>query len=504
MLGTGVALAVLGVTIAAIYVVSRRPFVGLGVLVAGMAVHNFLLMLLLNLRTPAPLVRVMQGWKELVLAALVTVAVVQLVRARRRGERWRWIPMDWIAIAFTGLLVVYLALPSSVLGGDTNLLQKLVAFRVDALIPLLYFLGRVFARPVERDLSVTAWLIVGAGAVVGAFGVYELFFVPTARWLDWGVNLYSSWLGFKYNGPAGLPENFFQSLPDGLLLRRMVSTYISPLGIAYTGLLVFPLAAMLIDRAKSRVALVASVVAGTLFLIGVLLAVTRLAELCLVGEVVLLALVWRSRMSMALVPVVGAAVAAVLFWYPAVGPVVDPYLLPGESQRHTILYMGDPSIAEHLRFLESDLALDIKHPFGAGLGGSVHRFVQTTVDTAGTGESAVLGVFGDVGLLGGLLYVALYGFGLYYGLLAVWRARQRSMASAMALIAVVGGVALIPITLTSDVWGDLSVTFLFWWAAGYSASAVVREHEAGSLPDMLPGRAARLHDAALMKEHSRR
>jgi len=29
--------------------------------------------------------------------------------------------------------------------------------------------------------------------------------------------------------------NFFVTLPDGTLLRRMVSTYISPLGIAYTG-----------------------------------------------------------------------------------------------------------------------------------------------------------------------------------------------------------------------------------------------------------------------------
>ncbi len=503
VLGTGLAIAVLVVTIAAIYAVSRKPVIGLGVIVAGMAVHNFLLMLLLNLHTPGPLIRIVQGWKELVLAALVALAVMQLVRARRRGERWRWIPMDWIAIAFTALLLVYLALPSSLLGGDTNLLQKLVAFRVDALIPLLYFLGRMFARPVERDLSLTAWLIVGAGAVVGAFGVYELFFVPTARWLDWGVNLYSSWLGFKYKGPAGLPENFFQSLPDGLLLRRMVSTYISPLGIAYTGILVFPLAAMLIDRAKSRLTLVASVVTGALFLIGALLAVTRLAELCLAGEVVLLALIWRSRFSIALVAVVGAGVAAVLFLYPSVGPVVDPYLLPGESHHHTILYIGDPSFAEHLRFLESDLALDVKHPLGAGLGGSVHRFVQTTVDTAGTGESAVLGVFGDVGLLGGSLYVALYGFGVFYGLFAAWRARERSFAFAMVLVAGVGGIALIPITLTSDVWGDLSVTFLFWWAAGYAASAVARGQGEGSSLDFLPGRTALLHDAAPMKEHSR-
>jgi hypothetical protein len=51
----------------------------------------------------------------------------------------------------------------------------------------------------------------------------------------------------------------------------------------------------------------------------------------------------------------------------------------------------------------------------------------------------------------------------------------------LPLVAAVGGLALIPITLTSDVWGDLSVTFLFWWAAGYSAT--VAQHGAGALHD---------------------
>jgi len=82
------------------------------------------------------------------------------------------------------------------------------------------------------------------------YGDTGLWFVPTARWLDWGVNLFSNWLGFQYKGPAGLPENFFQTLPDGLLLRRMVSTYISPLGIAYTGLLAWPIAVVTSNRTR--------------------------------------------------------------------------------------------------------------------------------------------------------------------------------------------------------------------------------------------------------------
>lgn len=472
MLGTGLAVVALLIAVGIVYAVWRRPFIGLGALVAGMAFHSFVLMVLLKLQTPAFLVRAVQAWKELVLIALLILAVVEVTRAYRKGVRWDWIAMDWIALAFAGVLAIYLALPSGVLHTDSNLLQRLVAFRVAALIPLLYFFGRVFSTPSERDLATVSWLIVGAGAAVGAFGLVELWLVPTVRWLDWGVNLYTSWLGFKYQGPAGLPENFFQSLPDGLLLRRMVSTYISPLGIAYTGLLVVPIAVVLIDRREQRRTLMAAAaVLGIFLLAGILFSVTRLALLCLVGEIFIIGFALRTRVAWVLPPIVVACVATILFGYPAIGPTVDPYLLPGESHRHTILYIGDPSFTEHLRYLTADIKTVAQHPLGIGLGGSVHRFAQTVQDTAGTGESAIFGMFGDTGILGGLLYVALYALGVFYGWRALIRAPRRTPAWTLPLVAFAGGLALIPITLTSDVWGDLSVTFLFWWAAGYSATA---------------------------------
>ena len=479
VIGAGLAVLLLCLVAAGLWLVLRRPFIGLGVLVGGMAFHNFAIMVLLALHTPAALIRVVQGWKELVLLLLSVLAIRQLLRARESLHVRRLLPMDWIALAFTAVVVVYLILPSSVLPGSANFLQRLAAFRTAALIPLLYALGRIFSRPTELDLKDAFWLIVGAGAVVGAFGLYELWFVPTATWLDWGVNLFSSWLGFKYDGPAGLPANFFQSLPDGLLLRRMASTYISPLGIAYTGLLAWPIAVGMLDRPNlSRRVIAAIGVAAAFLLLGILFAVTRLALLMLAGEVVLLALLLRTRLAIGLAPVVIACVAAVVFLYPQVGPVVDPYLLPGESRRHTILYIGDPSFAEHLRALAADMKIVSRHLLGTGLGGSVHRFVQTTEDTTGAGESAVLGFFGDVGVVGGVLYIALYILAMYFGLRAFLLAPRRSLTQALPLVASVGGLVLIPITLTSDVWSDFSVTFLYWWAVGYSTTVASRSKQA--------------------------
>jgi hypothetical protein len=434
-----------------------------------MAFHNFLIMSLLALQTPPLLIRVVQGWKEVVLVVLTLIAARILLRAYQRGEQARLLPMDWIALAFAAVLVVYLLLPSRILG-DANLLQRLAAFRTAALLPLLYFLGRVFSQPSDRDLSATSWLIVGAGALVGAFGLYELWLVPTIKWLDWGVNLFSAWLGYDYKGPAGMPANFFQTLPDGLLLRRMVSTYVSPLGIAYTGLLAFPIGLMLMfQRQAGRNKALLAGLAFALLLTGVLLSVTRFALASLGGEVVLLGLILRSRLVWLMAAAVIGLIALTLFGYPYVGPVVDPYLLASISHRPFILGAGDPSLAEHLRALAADIRVASHHLLGVGLGGSVRRFVPAGAESP-AGESAVLGFFGDIGVVGGFLYMALYGAGLYYGWRALRNAARMSLASALPLVAFAGGIALIPITLTSDVWGDFSVTFLFWWAAGYSAA----------------------------------
>ena len=82
------------------------------------------------------------------------------------GSSLFWDPpaMDWIAIAFTAVLVLYLFIPSSLLPGSANFIQRLLAFRTALLIPLIYFLGRVFSRPSQVDLRDAGWIVVSAGA----------------------------------------------------------------------------------------------------------------------------------------------------------------------------------------------------------------------------------------------------------------------------------------------------------------------------------------------------
>jgi hypothetical protein len=438
-----------------------------------MAFHNILLMALLGLDTPVQLVRVFQAWKELLLAVLTVVALLTVWRNRRHLLSSALTPTDWVAIGLAALSVIYLLIPAAALGSSASLTQRVLGFRVVALIPLLYFLGRVLARRDDRDLPAALWLIMGAGVAVALFGLVELWLVPTRDWILWGVNQYTAFLGFAYNGPGGLPANFFVTLADGTLVRRMVSTYISPLPIAYTGLLLLPLGAVLVERRPQRrwtrwLALAAL----ALMLVGVMFSVTRLAVLVIIPEAALLALLLRRRWLLGLTGLLAAGAALILLAYPSIGPVVDRASLAtaGHATAQAAVSTNDVSATEHFDQLVLDLRLDLTHPLGLGVGASQARFGQLV----GTAESAVLGMFGDMGVLGGLLYLALYLAALWNGYRAFRLTRRSSLQAALPLTALVGGLALLPVTLSSDVWGDLSVTFLFWWAAGASATQAAR------------------------------
>ena len=471
-MGIALAVVLLAVVVFLLRLTWRAPFRALGILVAGMAFHNFVIMLLLRLDTPALLVRAVQAWKEGVLALLSLLAIRMAVRAWRTHTLPRLLAIDGLVACFTALILIYFLLPSTLLPAQVNVAQRLVGIRILLLIPLLYLFGRLFVSPRREDVVWVATVITASAAFVGLFGAFELWFIPTKQWISWGANLLSAWLGFAYRGPEGLPENFFQTTADGLLLRRMVSTYLSPLPIAYTGLLIVPLAVALLvtrrTRAVPRRWFLAAVL--VLLLTGMLFSVTRLALAILVAEFLSLALLWRRLWLFGATPVLAALFLAVVYGYPHVGPLLTRDL-EEVGQRPAVVSIAseqDPSLAEHTVTLGYDIQYVIRHPLGTGLGTSVHRFGPSE----GTGESAIFDVFGELGVLGGTLYLLVYGFVIAYGVQAYLRNRFDALRAAIPMVAFLGGLMLIPITLTSDLWGDFSVTFLFWWAAGASVTLV--------------------------------
>jgi hypothetical protein len=471
MVGVVLVVLLLALYALALRSILRAPFRAFAVLVAGMAFHNFGLMILLRLGTPGILVRAIQLWKEGILLLLAAMVAQRAWQWWREGKRPQLSSLDWVAAAFAAMLLLYLLMPARILHGEGSLTRRLVEFRQLAQLPLLYAYGRIFWPARREDLSWAFQLILGAAGLVGLFGVIELFFIPTTTWLSWGVNLLSDWLHYAYGGPQHIPDYFFQTTSGGLFLRRMVSTYVSPLGIAYTGLLVVPIATVLYDARGTRIpAWFRGATIGLLFT-AILLSVTRLAIGLLVVEMVLLLILRRRRWLWIGVPVVGVLALVALFEYVHFGPLVGRDLRP-VSARPTVLTVvqgsaTDPSLRGHLATLKTDIGYALKHPLGTGLGSSIHQFGSS----GGRGESAIFDIFDDAGLITGLLYLALYALAVYQGGRAWLKLRADPLLAALPLVASVGGLVLAPIALTSEINGDFSVVFLFWWAAGFAVSA---------------------------------
>lgn len=466
--GIALTLVVLAVYAWALTQIWRAPFRALGVLVAGMAFHNVVLMLLLHWGMPAIVIRSLQAWKEGILVLLLGLVIVALVRARRNREFPRLEALDIAMAAFAVLAVIYTVLPPSLLHGSANTQQRVLGLRVLLLLPALYLFGRVFQPRGRADLHWVAWAIAGAGAAVGLFGLVELWLVPTTAWLDWGVNQLSAWLGFTYDGPRGLPANFFQTTAEGFLLRRMVSTYVSPLGIAYAGLVIIPVAVALVLTVKGRRERWLAWLATVLIVSSVLFSLTRLALVMMVAEFLILAILTRRRSLLYVTPLVALAAIFMIFQYADFGPLLLRNLatVPHRPSHLHILGSTDPSLREHAGFLGYDLRYVMAHPLGTGVGSSIHRFGPSQ----GTGESAVLDNFGDLGILGGLLYLAIYAGSFLLAALAYVRHRADPLIAMLPLTFIVAAAALAPISITTELWSDFATTFLFWWAAGASVT----------------------------------
>ena len=91
----------------------------------------------------------------------------------------------------------------------------------------------------------------------------------------------------------------------------------------------------------------------------------------------------------------------------------------------------------------------------------------------------------------GLAAITLaYALTLVYALAAWRRSHDDPLLAALPLVSLVGGLALVPIVVTSDVWSDFSITFLLWWAAGFTVSLARAEPDEVRQSRLGPARAS--------------
>jgi hypothetical protein len=453
-------------------IVSRTALL---VLIVGLAFHNLVMSLLHEAGVRGTALDVVAAWKEAVL--LGGLAAALLVVRGRQALVW----VDRGAVVYVALVLLSWVLPQSWLGGAATERGELLALRHHLLPVAAYALGRLVPPTVAEWRRLVVALL-AVGATVAAWGLIDAIAVPLDVWRDSGApGWFRDQLGLR-SECLELPENWiFNTGDETNPVRRMTSTFLSPLATSYALVVV-----LLLLAARSRWDRVAAL-AGPVALAGLLWTHTRAAFGALALGLVVLAVVHRRSW-----PVIAAAAwiaIAVGFVkaFPAIGPSTsyteqelvclrDTAVEKGGTSGDA-LTAGDASLESHWRNLRLGVETVIHHPQGYGLGNAGVAASRTGVEIrAGESTYTELGV--DAGLAGA---VALLGW-LAALVLALLR-RSPWLAAAVVAVAALG--------LQTDVIGVHWVAVTVFGLAGAAIGRSFGPEPEATLPTPARGKGRR-------------
>ena len=441
---TSLALAVYAVALAgAAVVVWRRPAVAFYVFVVGLALHNAAMDALYGAGIHGHALTAIQAWKDVLL--LVALASVAFHALRARQLPFHPQPVDALALAFGAVVVLYALIPQGALGGHATHRAIAYALRHDLAGLGAYFLG----RSVPLRMTSARWAVLATAAAVAAWGLVDAYAIHLDWWRHNGTaDYFRKQLGYPYGpGLSHLPDNFvYNNGNEQELTRRLISTFLSPLGAAYlclVGLLLAP---------RRRIALVLVVPAA----LGLFWTHTRAAVLGLALGLLVLAAVCRRAWPLVAAAATLAVGLAVIATFPHIGP--RAHFTPRELayQRAHAHRVGrttlEPSAESHLTNLRDGIKTVVHHPQGYGLGNAGEvAFREHVPLRAGESNYTEFGV--ETGLLGALLFIA-WNLAL---LVALVRRREGALAAMFA--------AVLFVAIQTDAYGIPWLAYCVWWLA---------------------------------------
>jgi hypothetical protein len=483
---TGIALAVYLISLlAGAVAVWRRPIAALYLWILGLAVHNAVGAALYGAGVRGSALTAIQAWKEILLAVGLGRLAVDAVRARALPFRPRLV--DGLALAYGVLVCIYAVIPQHALGGAADRHAVGLALKHDLIPVAAYFLGR--AVLVRREQLVTlAWTLIGAAAVVAAWGLIDDYAIPISWWRRSAVVPYfHRQLGYDYHGTGGLPENFIYNVgSDKPFLRRLVSSFLSPLATAYMLTVALLLGAAL-RRGRWIAAACVVVAAGLLFTF------SRSSLAALAAGLVVLAFVLRRWWPAAVAVAVIVVSIAWVHVFPSIAPtgrftkadLVQQHLTakahPGSSFSPTSA--NEPSLHEHWRSLVVGARTVVHHPQGFGLGNAGQTASRTGTPIK-AGESNYTEMGAEMGVLGSLLWAAWI-----VALLAalILAARATRWWAAIGVAASFAAAAVLAIQ--TDVIGDPWMGYVLWTLAGICVAPVALAGDGDRFPSRHRARA---------------
>ena len=440
------------------FIIWRRIYASLVLLVVLGAIHPFVMLLLFSMTQSSTIVKGAQLWKEVVVLVLLL-----------RGVEWaftkRFTPKVYFLDLLIGLFLVYAAMyvfmPSSL--ADSTMQSRIFGFRADTFFLFAYFVARavpITVKQVRRLIIVYCVISLIISVIAGL-----QFLMPQAS------NEMLETLGFsKYlelqRGDETVSVAVRSSHFEGVAIPRASSLLLSDLALAFYSLTSVPVAAAVLvtvhtfrERLFANVFLLASL-ATTLF------TVTRSAIVAL-GPMLTLALLRPRGIPVAFL--IALQITAVLV--PAMASLnITLDLLP------TMFSPQEGSISAHSAAVTLSIETIQAEPLGRGLGTAGQSAQRLGVAEGITSESWYLHLGLEMGVVAAISWFAIL---LTFGILALIRYTQVRdpwlKALCLGMAGSTAGYGFVSATLQA--WEGLTTSIIFWLLAGLVMRAQALEKE---------------------------
>ena len=397
----------------------------------------------------ASLIPFLQSFKEIILLAGGILVATQ-IRVRPKLHF-----IDQLMVAYLVLSALYILLPI----GSYGFAAKLLAFKNLALFPLVYGIGRFCSLEAVSLKKTTAYLsIIGCIAALVVLG-------------ERITNMHLQ----SFTGYADYLSHFFEMDPTGNYglawtfetesgMKRFASIFANPLEHAASIVVLFAfLLVSITQRETTSLRIQANrftIITFLASLICIFLAASRASFLNYF--IVLYAYAWIIRYKPILQVYHGLVLMAVLY-------VV--FLLQGDLYDfiiNTLTFENASSLGHVLEWIAGIEAI-ISHPLGMGLGESGRVSVASGFNTGGENQFIIIGV--QIGIIGMLLYILIYGALIQQGIQTMRQASGKLWQ--LALLIVLLKIGLFIPAFTANIDSYIYITYLTWFFSGYFVQALM-------------------------------
>ncbi len=352
--------------------------------------------------------------------------------------------VDKLVLSFLMLNLLYLVIPL----GSFPLYQKLMAFRNISFLVFVYGIGR-FMNTGKVYLNELFSFVGIMGIAAGSLVLIE-FLTDTHFQTITGYATYNAYFfNQEPTGHYGLSWTFENE--SGY--KRFASFFSNPLDHAAATLITVSMLLALTISSKNKIKLnqfTVLVLLATLASISFAFSRAAFASYCMV--VYMYSLVTNNKVVLkwANFALVTGFVILVFFGKDIYDHLIETVLLQDSSSL--------THVADWINGIESITA----HPFGIGLGESGRVSVYDNLQTGGENALIIIGV--QVGLIGMLLYVAIYFqiLKMAYQMAKKGLGKYRKLALAILLIK----IGLILPIMTSDIESYIYISYMQWMLCG--------------------------------------